>query len=347
MRKELFSVMMSKNWDYSNQSYRISKIMMFAWMVLLFGLLVTESPLIASEPGEVMGPVSCSLSPVLRRDDLIVALQSENEYLPDKLHYTHGEIVTVKYEIRVNTASRGYKPNRTYYVLSPYVTGYQIKGGGYNNFWYIVNSDIDTLETITDDRSLKGEITLQLSFYKEDRRQVKGMSGGGFMYFTPMDTTAAQSRLPSGPPRFYFEVVRIAESDNGDHVYLHNSGKFYYDQEAGISFQGKVESECWENRFNRNSGVIAPKDNSFIPSQPDFRQLAAGGYLLRDINVLKNSTLVWNINQDRPEGTMPIESVELEGPPLGCSVCRDPTNYERYILTTGNTTGEPARKSLY
>jgi hypothetical protein len=295
MRVKTFSVMMSTNGNDDNHLFRNSKTMFFVWMVLLFGLLVTISPLIASEPGEILGPESGYMDLRWRSDDKVVAIQSEYEYFPDKLHYTHGEIVTVKYDIRVDTASRCYKPNRTYYLLSPYVTGYQIKGDGDDNYWFIVKSDIDTLEAITDDRTLKGEFILQLLSYKEKPKVIED-NEGSFISLTPIDTTYTKSSKHSGPPRFSIEVFRVAEINEGENVHLHSSGKFYYDQLSGFGIQGKVESEFWKNRFNYNSGVIAPKNDSFLPPHPSFRELATGGVFSTPIKVLKNSTLKWKIN---------------------------------------------------
>ena len=281
MRIKTFSVTMSKNGNDDNHLFRHSKLMPFVLIVLLFGLLVTISPLIASEPGEILGPESGYIDLRWLSDDKVVAIKSEYEYFPDKLHYTHGEIVTVKYDIRVDTTSRGYKPNRTYYLLSPYVTGYQIKGDGDDNYWFIVKSDIDTLEVITDDRNLKGEFILQLLPYNEKPKVIED-NEGSFISLTPIDTTYAKSSKHSGPPRFSFEVVRVAEIDKGENVHLHSSGKFYYDQLSGFGIQGKVESEFWKNRFNRNSGVIAPKNDSFLPPPPSFLKLVAGGFRLLD-----------------------------------------------------------------
>jgi len=85
-------------------------------------------PLAASEPGEILGPESGYIDLRWQSNDKVVALKTEYEFLPDKLNYDYGEIIKVTYNISVDTASRGYLPNRTYYLLSPYVAGYQISG---------------------------------------------------------------------------------------------------------------------------------------------------------------------------------------------------------------------------
>jgi hypothetical protein len=94
--KDIFSDNVNNGSD-DNHSFRNSKLVFFVWIVLLVGLLVTISPLIASEPGEILGPELGYIDLHWQSDDKIVAIQSESEYYPDKLHYTHGEIVTVKW----------------------------------------------------------------------------------------------------------------------------------------------------------------------------------------------------------------------------------------------------------
>ncbi|MDZ4120981.1 MAG: hypothetical protein U1C33_01075, partial [Candidatus Cloacimonadaceae bacterium] len=213
--------------------------------IFCLALLLMLSSLIAREPEEILGPESGYLDPRWRSDDKVVAIKAESEFIPDKLHYERGEIVTVKYDFRLDSTSRGYKPNRTYYLLSRYVTGYRIKVDGDDCYWHIIKSDIDTLEIISDNRSLTGEFTLQLLRYR-GKPQVSKNSEGGFVSLAPIDTTSTISGIKSVPPRFLFEIVRLAESDSGDNVYLHSSGTFFCDQRSDLSFQGKAVAERWK-----------------------------------------------------------------------------------------------------
>jgi len=243
-----------------NHVLRKQSLLLFVMLLMLSSLWGTAAPMHGDEPGEILGPESGYIDLRWRSDDKIVAIESESEFLPDKFQYSYGEIVTVKYDIHVDAASRGYKPYRTYYLLSPYVTGNQIKGDGDDNFWFIVKSDIDTLEAITDDRSLKGEIILQLLRYK-DKPKVIEDNEGSIISLTPIDTTHTRSSKHSGPPRFSIEVLRVAENEIEENVHLHSSGKFYFDQLSGISFQGKVEKNYFKSLFKQNTGVTAPKSD--------------------------------------------------------------------------------------
>lgn len=114
------------------------------------------------------------------------------------------------------------------------------------------------MEAITDDRSLKGEIILQLLCYK-DKPKVIEDNEGSIISLTPIDTTHTRSCKHSGPPRFSIELLRVAENEIGENVHLHSSGKFYFDQLRGISFQGKMEKDYFKSQFKQNTGVTAPK----------------------------------------------------------------------------------------
>jgi hypothetical protein len=207
-------------------------------------------PLAASEPGEIPGPESGYYYNNWLSDDKVVALSYEYEFLPDKLNYDYGEIIKVTYNISVDAASRGYLPNRTYYLLSPYVAGYQISGST-PLYWRIMKSDIDTLEVITDDKPLKGEFTLQLVHYK-NRPQKKQLGDGSFMYFTPVDTTKANTGSKSRPPAFDFMAYRIAATQTGANVHQHGSGEFYYDQQCGIPLTGKTQRKRTQEMLKGN-----------------------------------------------------------------------------------------------
>jgi hypothetical protein len=73
--KDIFSDNVNNGSD-DNHSFRNSKLVFFVWIVLLVGLLVTISPLIASEPGEILGPESGYIDLHWQSDDKIVAIQS-------------------------------------------------------------------------------------------------------------------------------------------------------------------------------------------------------------------------------------------------------------------------------
>lgn len=334
MRVKTFSVMMSTNGNDDNHLFRNSKLMFFVWIVLLFGLLVTISPLIASEPGEILGPESGYMDLRWQSNDKVVALKYEYEFIQDKLSYNYGEILIVKYDISVDTASRGYLPNRTYYLLSTHVIGNQIRNASY--YWRILKSDIDTLEVITECRSLKGEFTLQLLYYR-DKPNTKQNGEGGFMYFTPIDTTKVGNTKQCGPPAFQFTAYRVAATNTGANVHKHNSGKFYYDQLGAIPLSGKTVRERWERLYNSNTDYSNPKTNTYLPPQPDFWELAEGGIPGFPIKVLKNTTLNWAISRTALPAI--ISSVGISGNALGCSVSVNPNNTNKYILTTGNVTG--------
>lgn len=284
-------------------------------LLLLIGFLISLVPLAASEPGEIPGPESGYYYNNWLSDDKVVALSYEYEFLPDKLNYDYGEIIKVTYNISVDTASRGYLPNRTYYLLSPFVAGHQIKGSA-SYYWRIMKSDIDTLEVISDDKPLKGEFTLQLVHYK-DRPQKKQLGDDSFMYFTPIDTTITNTTRKSRPPAFQFDAYRVAAMQTGTNVRQHKSGKFYYDQQCGIPLTGKTLKKHTEETLRRSYYAPSTKDNTYLPPQPDFKELAQGGIPGYPIKTLKNTVLNWRINNDAPPAI--ITSVGSTGNRLGCS----------------------------
>ena len=165
MESKKYSMTVSTNGD-DCYLLRISNSTFVIYILLFLTLLGNISQMIASESGEILGPESGVVDLRWQSDDKVVALKYEYEFKQDKLNYDYGEIITVTYDIRVDPASRGYIPNRSYYLLSPYVTGYQISGSE-PYCWRIIKSDIDTLEVITDNRSLQGEFTLQLVHYRD------------------------------------------------------------------------------------------------------------------------------------------------------------------------------------
>ncbi len=91
------------------------------------------------------------------------------------------------------------------------------------------------------------------------------------------------------PPTFQLYVYRVAESLTGKNVHQHGSGKFYYDQQGGIALTGKVQDENYRKSIDRGSYSPSPKDNDYLPQQPDFKELAQGGILEDPIKVLKKS----------------------------------------------------------
>ncbi len=304
-------------------------------LLLLIGILISLVPLAASETDDILGPESGYIDLRWRSNDKIVAIKSEYEFFPDKLNYDYGEIIKVTYNISVDTGSRGYLPNRTYYLLSPYVTGYQISGSE-PLYWRIMKSEIDTLEVITDDKPLKGEFTLQLVHYK-DRPQKKQLGDDSFMYFTPIDTTITNTARKSRPPAFNLKVYRVATTQTGANVHQHSSGKFYFDQQGGIALSGKTQKKRTQETLQRGYYAPSTKDNTYLPPQPNFTELAQGGIPGYPIKTLRDTVLKWRINNDVPPAI--ITSVGFTGNPLGCSVVINPTNTSEYILTTGNVTG--------
>jgi hypothetical protein len=250
--------------------------MFFMWIVLLVALLGAVSPMIAHESGEILGPESGFVDLRWRSDDKILALKCEYDFKDDKLNYNYGEIITVTYDIRVDTASRGYMPNRTYYLLSSHVTGHQISGSE-PYYWRIVKSDIDTLEVITDDRALQGELTLQLVHYRDKSEPVQ-MVDGGFSYFTPIDTTRVVSSKTSRPPAIFFNAYRVTTKQEGANVYQHRSGKFYYDQQGGMGLTGKTLDERTKKIFK--SGFYVPPEKTTPTLKVDLRLVpSARGYM--------------------------------------------------------------------
>lgn len=77
--------------------------------------------------------------------------------------------------------------------------------------------------------------------------------------------------------KIQFRTYRVAESQTGVNVYQHESGRFYYDQQSVVNLVGKTESERTKKAFKRSSYVLLTKNNSYLPPQPDFSELAAGG----------------------------------------------------------------------
>lgn len=212
----------------------------YCWLMLSIVFMLAISTLTAHDPSEILGPESGFIDIRWQSNDKVVALKYEYEFVEDKLSYRYGEILTVKYDIQVDTASRGYLPNRTYYLLSNHVIGNQIRNASY--YWRILKSDIDTLEVVTEDRPLKGEFTLQLLHYR-DKPNTKQNSGGGYMYFTPIDTTKVGNTKQCGPPAIDFTAYRVAATNTGANVRKHSSGKFYYDQQGAIPLSGKMQRE--------------------------------------------------------------------------------------------------------
>ena len=113
--------------------------MVFIWIVLTAVLLGAISPLLASDPDEILASDPDRITYGRPRDDQVVALKYEYEFMPDKMNYDYGEILRVTYDIHVDKTSRGYVPNRTYYLLSPYVTGHQISGSDHH---CVTNSNV-------------------------------------------------------------------------------------------------------------------------------------------------------------------------------------------------------------
>ncbi|MDD3562899.1 MAG: hypothetical protein PHR32_04395 [Candidatus Cloacimonetes bacterium] len=250
--------------------------MYLMWIVLMVFLLGAISPMIAREPDEILGPESGYIDLRWRSDDKVVAIKYEYEFVEDKLHYDYGEIITVTYDIRVDTSSRGYMPNRTYYLLSSNVTGHQISGSE-PYYWKIIKSDIDTLEVITDDRSLQGKFTLQMVHYRDKSKPIQ-MDDGGFTYFTPIDTTRVVSSKTSRPPAISFNAYRVTTKQEGANVYQHRSGKFYFDQQGGMGLTGKTLDERTKKIFKSGSYVPPDKKTLTYHHNQIFQRLPLGEY---------------------------------------------------------------------
>ena len=312
-------------------------------IILLLLVLCSVFPLLfASESAdnEIPGPESGYIYAGWQPDDRVMPIKWECEFIPDKAHYATGEILTVRVKIWVDKESRGYKADRTYYLGSEYVEGKQLNSFVPRLTWVILKSEIDTLEIMTDDRILEGDITMQL-IRRGSKPQVKKSDSGVFLTLAPIDTTYTELGTYSGPPIINFKIYRIYQSgvSPDDRQLISKSGDFMYDLTDTINMYGKRFYDALKqyDRFNYNDKTNQPKDNIYVPEQPNFQETAMGGFWGNPIKVLKNSELRWRIANYNDN--IHIMSVSFVGNAPGCTVSINPSCDYEYILTTGASLG--------
>lgn len=300
-------------------------------ILLLLVLCSVFSFLFASEraDNEIPGPESGYIYAGWQPDDRVMPIKWEGEFIPDKAHYATGEILTVRVKIWVDKESRGYKPDRTYYLESGYVEGKQLSSFVPRLTWVILKSEIDTLEIMTDDGILEGDITMQL-IRRGSKPQVKKSDSGAFLTLAPIDTTYTDSGTYSSPPIMKFDLFRIYQSGVSpqDRQLVSKFGDFIYDLSDSINMYGKQFNDVLQkyDRLNYNDKTENSNDNTFLPDQPNFLE-SSGGIWGSPIKVLKNSVLRWRIANE--DDNVHILSVQFVGNSLGCLVNPNPScDYE-------------------
>jgi len=225
-------------------------------------------------------------------DDEVIPLKYQSEFVPDKDDYAEGELLTIHARIWVDKDSRGYKPDRIYYLQSKYTEGRQLESFVPRLCWTIIKSDIDTLEIITDDRILEGDITMQL-LRLNGKPQVKMSDSGVFMTLVPPDTTYTKWGHYSAPIILNFNVYRIYQRgvSHVDRQFDAELGNFVYDLEDTINMYGKRLKDKLNKHLNYNDRAKFNKNNTYLPEPPDYREMAMGGFLPSPRKVLRNSTL--------------------------------------------------------
>jgi len=210
-------------------------------VLLLLVLSCAFNFLFASESAdnEIPGPESGYIYSQWQPDDRVMPIKWEGEFIPDKAHYSIGEIFTVHVKIWVDKESRGYKLGRTYYLKSNYVEGKQLNSYVPRLTWSIIKSDIDTLEIMNDDRILEGDITMQLT-RRGSKPQVKKSDSGVFLTLAPIDTTSTKNETCSGPLIMKFEAYRIFQTGVSpeERQLLSEFGDFIYDLTDTINMYG-------------------------------------------------------------------------------------------------------------
>jgi len=193
----------------------------------------------------------------------------------------------------------------------------------------ILKSEIDTLEIMTDDRILEGDITMQL-IRRGSKPQVKKSDSGVFLTLAPIDTTYTDSGTYSSPPIMKFDLFRIYQSGVSpqDRQLVSKFGDFIYDLSDSINMYGKQFNDVLQkyDRLNYNDKTENSNDNTFLPDQPNFLE-SSGGIWGSPIKVLKNSVLRWRIANE--DDNVHILSVQFVGNSLGCLVNPNPScDYE-------------------
>lgn len=266
---------------YSGSSLPNLQLVHRARMVLL--LLVLSCAfhfLFASESvvNEIPCPESGCIDPQRQPDDRVIPIKWEGEFIPDKTHYSIGDILTVHVKIWVDKESRGYRLGGTYYLKSNYVEGKRLNSFVPRLTWTIIKSDIDTLEIINDDRMLEGDITMQLTL-RGSKQLVKRSDSGAFLTMAPIDTTSTMNETCSGPQIMQFEVYRIFQTgvSSEDRRLLSQFGDFIFDNTETINMYGKRFKEYLDREYERffnNNKQNEPKVNEYITDQPNYYEMA-------------------------------------------------------------------------
>ncbi|MDD4308799.1 MAG: hypothetical protein PHO32_00295 [Candidatus Cloacimonetes bacterium] len=222
-------------------------------VVLLLILCITFTALFASgsAKSEIFGPESGVVDLRYIPDDQVVALTWKSEVIPDKFQYEIGETVTVKFTISVDPQSRGYKPDKQYYLISPYTTGHSL-GADFDLCWTVLKSNIDSLEIVRDGNPTTGEIEVRL-YRSRFIPRFKQADNGMTIYYTPQDTTKAVKFNKSGPPLFKFRAYRICEDIGKGIKYCDSKHSFEYDQYRGVNISGKIAPEIWKQKMDSNN----------------------------------------------------------------------------------------------
>ena len=227
---------------------------------------------VESKPNEILGPESGYLDLRWRPDDQVMPIKWEGRFNPDKFDFAIGELLTVHVKIWIDKESRGYKPGRTYYIKSKYAEGRQLFSFVPQLGWTVIKSDIDTLEIMTDDRILEGDITMQL-LRLNGKPQVKISDSGVFMTIVPPDTTSTKWGTHSAPLCVDFKTYRIfqPEVSPDDRRLESEYGDFIYDLEDVINVYGDVFLEKSKGPFNSNEHIKVQRDDTYISPTPTFK----------------------------------------------------------------------------
>jgi len=249
-----------------HDSSRDQRLMTFMPMVRVSYLMLVMCSIITvlfafvSKANEIPGPESGYIYSQWQPDDRVMPFKAEGEFIPDKEYYSMGEILTVHAKIWIDKESRGYKPDRTYYIKSKYVEGRQLSSYVPQLDWTVIKSDIDTLEIMTDGRILEGDITMQLLRY-HGKPQVKMSDKGVFMTLVPPETTYTKWGTYSAPLCVDFKTYRIFQPGVSpeDRRLTSEYGDFIYDLTDVINMYGDVSYEKNKGPFNSNEHLKGQK----------------------------------------------------------------------------------------